>query len=168
MEMVRGTHQHLSGGRRTAGGTIEFHKLKKIEMKTVVRESTMVRPAAETPAKKLWISSLDLSAPNFHIQLVFFYLPNGDPNFFDTKVMKDALSRALVAFYPMAGRFKQGEDGRIEIDCQGQGALFLKAESDGVIDEFGDFAPRFEFLKLVPVVDYSLGIESYPILVSQV
>ncbi|MFS7940407.1 putative shikimate O-hydroxycinnamoyltransferase [Helianthus anomalus] len=55
-------------------------------MEIVVRESTMVRPAEETPSKKLWISSLDLMAPNYH-----------------TPVMKDDLSRALVAFYPMAG-----------------------------------------------------------------
>ncbi|KAJ0571045.1 putative quinate O-hydroxycinnamoyltransferase [Helianthus annuus] len=137
-------------------------------MKVVVRESTMVRPAEGTPTIKLWNSCLDLTAPNFHIQLVYFYRPNGAANFFDTKVMKDALSRALVAFYPMAGRFKRGEDGRVEVDCQGQGGLFLEAESDGEINDFSDFAPKFKFLKLVPVVDYSLGIDSYPLLVVQV
>ncbi|KAM0018665.1 putative quinate O-hydroxycinnamoyltransferase [Helianthus debilis subsp. tardiflorus] len=137
-------------------------------MEIVVRESTMVRPAEETPTKKLWISSLDLMAPNYHTPVVYFYRLNGAVNFFDTKVMKDALSRALVAFYPMAGRFIQGQDGRVEIDCQGQGALFLEAVSDGVVDDFGDFAPQMKFLKLVPVVDYSLGIQSYPLLVLQV
>ncbi|KAL8243519.1 hypothetical protein R6Q59_009777 [Mikania micrantha] len=137
-------------------------------MKTVVGESTMVRPAAETPSVKLWISSLDLTAPDFHIQLVYFYRRNGDTNFFDPKVMKDSLSRALVAFYPMAGRFERGEDGRIVVDCEGQGALFQEAESDGMIDEFGDFAPRIEFMELIPVVDYSLGIQSYPLLIVQV
>ncbi|XP_076893415.1 shikimate O-hydroxycinnamoyltransferase-like [Bidens hawaiensis] len=137
-------------------------------MKVTVKESVMVRPAEETPKITLWNSSLDLTSPYFHAPVVYFYRPNGAPNFFDTKVMKDALSRALVAFYPMAGRFKQGENGRIEIDCQGQGALFLEAECDSVVDDFGDFAPRFEFLKLVPMVDYSLGIESYPLLAWQV
>ncbi|KAJ0547644.1 putative quinate O-hydroxycinnamoyltransferase [Helianthus annuus] len=138
-------------------------------MKVVVRESTMVRPAEEeTQAKRLWLSSLDLMAPNFHAQQVYFYRPNGAPNFFDTRVMKDALSKALVAFYPLGGRLERGEDGRIEIDCRGQGALFVDAESDGVIDDFGDFAPGLEYLKLVPTVDYSLGIESFPLLISQV
>ncbi|KAL8243518.1 hypothetical protein R6Q59_009776 [Mikania micrantha] len=137
-------------------------------MKTVVGESTMVRPAAETPSVKLWNSSLDLTAPDFHIQVVYFYRRNGDSNFFDPKVMKDSLSRALVAFYPMAGRFARGEDGRIAIDCQGQGALFQEAESDGMIDEFGDFAPRIEFMELIPVVNYSRGIQSCPLLIVQV
>ncbi|KAJ0571044.1 putative quinate O-hydroxycinnamoyltransferase [Helianthus annuus] len=139
-----------------------------IQMKVVVRESTMVRPGEETPTTTLWNSSLDLIAVNSHAATVYFYRPNGATNFFDTKVMKDALSRVLVLFYPLAGRFKQDEDGRIEIDCQGQGVLFLEAESDGVIDDFGDFAPISESLKLRPVVDYSLGLGSYPLLTLQV
>ncbi|GKB23328.1 chloramphenicol acetyltransferase-like domain-containing protein, partial [Tanacetum coccineum] len=59
----------------------------------------------------------------------------------------------------VAGRLKEDEDDRIEIDCQGQGVLFVEAVSDGVIDDFGDFAPRMECLELIPTVDYSLGIE---------
>ncbi|XP_076893413.1 shikimate O-hydroxycinnamoyltransferase-like [Bidens hawaiensis] len=137
-------------------------------MKVVVRESTMVRPAKETPTVKLSNSCLDLISPNFNTLTVYFYRPNGATNFFDIKVMKDALSRALVTFYPLVGRFKLGEGGGIEIDCQGQGALFLEAESDSVIDDFGDFAPQMELLKLIPVVDCSLGIDSYPLLVLQV
>ncbi|KAJ0790288.1 putative quinate O-hydroxycinnamoyltransferase [Helianthus annuus] len=117
-------------------------------MKVVVRESTMVRPGEETPTTTLWNSSLDLIAVNSHAATVYFYRPNRATNFFDTKVMKDALSRG--------------------IDCQGQGVLFLEAESDGVIDDFGDFAPISESLKLRPVVDYSLGLGSYPLLTLQV
>ncbi|KAJ0750965.1 putative quinate O-hydroxycinnamoyltransferase [Helianthus debilis subsp. tardiflorus] len=128
----------------------------------------MVKPAEETPVVNLWNSCLDLTAASYHTKSVYFYRPNGAPNFFDTKVMKDALSRALVAFYPMARRFKHDQDGRIEISCQGQGVLFLEAESDGVIDDFSDFSLTLESLKLSPVVDYSLGIESFPLLLLQV
>ncbi|KAL9996704.1 putative quinate O-hydroxycinnamoyltransferase [Helianthus debilis subsp. tardiflorus] len=128
----------------------------------------MVRPGEETPTTTLWNSSLDLITANTHAKTVYFYRPNGATNFFDTKVMKDALSRALVSFYPLAGRFKQDKDGRVEIDCQGQGVLFLEAESDGIIDDFGDFAPTSESLKLRPMVDYSLGLGSYPLLTLQV
>nr|XP_043608335.1 shikimate O-hydroxycinnamoyltransferase-like [Erigeron canadensis] len=137
-------------------------------MKITIKESTMVRPAEETPRIKLWNSNVDLVVPNFHTPSVYFYRPNGEANFFDSKVMKDALSRALVPFYPMGGRLKRDEDGRIEIDCQGQGVLFVEAESDGVVDDFGDFAPTLELRKLIPEVDYSLGIESYSLLVLQV
>ncbi|XP_035846183.1 shikimate O-hydroxycinnamoyltransferase [Helianthus annuus] len=127
-------------------------------MKVVVRESTMVKPAEETPKVKLWNSCLDLIAPNFYTLMVYFYWPNGAPNFFDTKVMKDGLSRALVAFYPIAGRLRQGKDGRSEIDCQGQGVLFLEAESDGVIDDFAEFAPQLELLKIFPYQGIDLDL----------
>ncbi|GKA47705.1 shikimate O-hydroxycinnamoyltransferase-like protein [Tanacetum coccineum] len=137
-------------------------------MKITIKESTMVRPAEETPRIKLWNSNVDLVVPNFHTPSVYFYRPNGASNFFDAKVMKDALSKVLVPFYPMGGRLKRDEDGRIEIDCQGQGVLFVEAESDGVINDFGDFAPTLELRKLIPAVDYSLGIESYSLLVLQV
>nr|UHJ19789.2 hydroxycinnamoyl CoA malic acid hydroxycinnamoyl transferase [Echinacea purpurea] len=137
-------------------------------MKVVVKESTLVRPAEESPTRKLWLSSLDLTNMNANTPTVYFYRPNGAPNFFDRKVMKDALSRALVAFYPLAGRFKHDQDGRVEIDCQGQGALFLEAEADGLIDDFGDFSPTLEYLKLIPAVDDSQGIDSFPLMVLQV
>lgn len=130
----------------------------------------MVRPAKETPKTKLWMSNLDLMVPKYcHTQFVDFYQSNrAMSNFFDAEMMKEALSRVLVPFFPMGGRLNEDQDGRIEIDCQAQGVLFVEAESDGVLDDFGDFAPRLEFLKLFPTVDYSMGIESFPLLVVQV
>lgn len=137
-------------------------------MKITVKESTLVPPSQETPRRSLWNANVDLVVPNFHTPSVYFYRPSGSANFFDPEVLKDGLGRALVPFYPMAGRLKRGEDGRVEIDCQGQGVLFVVAESDGVVDDFGDFAPTLELRKLIPPVDYSLGIESYALLVLQV
>lgn len=128
----------------------------------------MVQPATETPQVKLWNSNVDLVVPNFHTPSVYFYRPTGSANFFDGKVLKEALSRALVPFYPMGGRLCRDEDGRIEIDCKGQGVLFVEAESDGMVDDFGDFAPTLELRRLIPAVDYSKGIESYALLVLQV
>ncbi|KAG9148494.1 hypothetical protein Leryth_027122 [Lithospermum erythrorhizon] len=137
-------------------------------MKIEVRESTLVKPAEETPKRSLWNSNVDLVVPNFHTPSVYFYRPTGSTNFFDSKVLKVALSCALVPFYPMGGRLKRDEDGRIEINCQGQGVLFVEAVSDGVVDDFGDFAPTLELRSLIPAVDYSKGIETYPLLVLQV
>lgn len=128
----------------------------------------MVRPAQDSPRISLWNSNVDLVVPNFHTPSVYFYRPTGAQNFFDPKVLKDALSKALVPFYPMAGRLKRDEDGRIEIDCNGEGVLLVLAQSNGVVDDFGDFAPTLELRRLIPAVDYSLGISSYALLVLQV
>ncbi|XP_042058587.1 shikimate O-hydroxycinnamoyltransferase-like [Salvia splendens] len=82
--------------------------------------------------------------------------------------MRAALGRALVPFYPMAGRLKVDEDGRIEIDCNAEGVLFVEAEADGAVDDYGDFAPSLELSRLIPLVDYSQGISAFPLLVAQV
>ena len=133
-----------------------------------VKESTMVRPAAETPRVALWNANVDLVVPRFHTPSVYFYRPTGAANFFDAGVLKDSLSKALVPFYPMAGRLKRDDDGRIEIDCNAEGVLFVEAETTSLIDDFGDFAPTLELKQLIPTIDYSGGISTYPLLVLQV
>lgn len=133
-----------------------------------VKQSTMVRPAEETPRRALWNSNVDLVVPNFHTPSVYFYRPNGVSNFFDAKVMKEALSKVLVPFYPMAARLRRDDDGRVEIYCDAQGVLFVEAETTAAIEDFGDFSPTLELRQLIPSVDYSAGIHSYPLLVLQV
>lgn len=138
------------------------------EMLINVKASTMVRPAEETPRTALWNSNVDLVVPNFHTPSVYFYRPNGASNFFDAVVLKEALSKALVVFYPMAGRLRRDDDGRVEIYCDGQGVLFVEADTAASVDDFGDFAPTLQLRQLIPTVDYSAGIETYPLLVLQV
>ncbi|XP_028792073.1 shikimate O-hydroxycinnamoyltransferase-like [Neltuma alba] len=135
-----------------------------------VKESTIVRPEAKTPQVVIWNSNVDLVVVDIHLPTVYFYRPTaaGASSFFDAKVLKEALSKALVPFYPVAGRLRRDDHGRVEIDCNGEGVLFVEAETDNVIDDFGDFAPTLELRQLIPAVDYSRGIETYPIFVSQV
>ncbi|KAM0960253.1 hypothetical protein ACFX2I_025235 [Malus domestica] len=138
---------------------------KKVTVR--VTESIMVKPAEEsTPRGTLWLSNSDLKLPSFHTSSVYFYRPSDADNFFDLGLLKKALGKTLVPCYPLAGRFKlNGENGRIEVDCNAEGVLFVVAESSSVLDDFGDFTPTPDFLKLIPTVDYSAGISSYPILV---
>ncbi|KAG6520834.1 hypothetical protein ZIOFF_017895 [Zingiber officinale] len=133
-----------------------------------VRRSTMVRPAEPTPQRRLWNSNLDLVVPRLHTPVVYFYRPVGSANFFDAEMMRDALARALVPFYPMAGRLARDEDGRIEIDCNGEGVLFVEADAEATVDDFGDFAPTMELKQLIPKVDYTEDISAFPLLVVQV
>ncbi|CAH8317035.1 unnamed protein product [Eruca vesicaria subsp. sativa] len=137
-------------------------------MKINVRNSTMVRPAAETPTTYLWNSNVDLIIARYHSSTVYFYRPNGSSNFFDPRVLKEALAKALVPFYPLAGSLRRDDNGRIEIDCNAAGALFVVADTPSVIDDLGDFAPSLNLSQLVPHVDYSPGIHTFPLLVLQV
>uniref|UniRef100_A0A5B6ZNY9 Putative shikimate O-hydroxycinnamoyltransferase-like n=1 Tax=Davidia involucrata TaxID=16924 RepID=A0A5B6ZNY9_DAVIN len=137
-------------------------------MKISVKESTLVRPAQETPKHTIWNSNLDLLVARIHLPTVYFYKSNGSPNFFESSVLKEALSRVLVPFYPVAGRLGRDDNGRFEINCNGEGVLFVEAKSESAIDDFGDFTPRPEFQQLVPAVDYSAHVSSYALFVSQV
>ncbi|XP_008790160.2 hydroxycinnamoyltransferase isoform X2 [Phoenix dactylifera] len=132
------------------------------------RRSTLVGPAEPTPRRRLWNSSLDLVVPRFHTPSVYFYRPDGSPDFFDAERLRAALAKALVPFYPMAGRLGRDEDGRIEIDCNGEGVLFVEAVADGMVDDFGDFAPTMELKRLIPKVEYTDDISAFPLLVLQV
>lgn len=133
-----------------------------------VKASIMVRPAEDTPRRILWNSNVDLVVSKMHTPSVYFYRPNGSTNFFDPQVLKEALGKALVTFYPMAGRLKRDKGGRIVINCNGEGVLFVEAETDAAIDDLGDFTPSVELRRLIPAVDYTADISSYAILVLQV
>nr|G0LD36.1 RecName: Full=Rosmarinate synthase; Short=MoRAS; AltName: Full=Hydroxycinnamoyl-CoA:hydroxyphenyllactate hydroxycinnamoyltransferase [Melissa officinalis]CBW35684.1 hydroxycinnamoyl-CoA:hydroxyphenyllactate hydroxycinnamoyltransferase [Melissa officinalis] len=135
-------------------------------MRIDIKDSTMVKPAAETPGGSVWLTNLDLLSPaNYHTLSVHFYHHDGSENFFDAAALKEALSRALVDFYPYAGRLKL-KDNRLEIDCNGEGVLLVEAESDGALAELGEFAPRPD-LNLIPQVDYAKGISTYPLMLFQ-
>ncbi|CAL1358703.1 unnamed protein product [Linum trigynum] len=156
-------------------------------MKVDVLKTSIVRPADEVTGsrprsqhhQRLWLSNLDLLHGRIHVRTVFFYRPGDDTyyssspaskeiSYFDARLLKDALSQALVAFYPFAGRLARDEKGRLEVHCNGEGALFREAEADVSLDELGEFKPGAELLKLLPSVDYSRGISSYPLLLLQV
>ncbi|EOY20479.1 Hydroxycinnamoyl CoA shikimate/quinate hydroxycinnamoyltransferase [Theobroma cacao] len=134
-------------------------------MEIAVKESTMVCPAEETPSRKLWVSNLDLVMTIYHISTVYCYRPTGSSDFFDTKVLKDSLSKILVPFYPIAGRLGYDENGRLEIICNAKGVLFMEVETTSIMDDLvQDFTDGSKVPQLVPKMDYSGGISSYPLL----
>ncbi|KAG9444237.1 hypothetical protein H6P81_015577 [Aristolochia fimbriata] len=86
------------------------------------------------------------------------------------RVLKEALGKALVPFYPLAGRLGRDENGRIDIDCNGEGALFVEAETDSYVDDMGGFAPSPELKKFLPDVRdiYSGDVSYFPLFMVQV
>ncbi|XP_011036967.1 PREDICTED: shikimate O-hydroxycinnamoyltransferase-like [Populus euphratica] len=132
-----------------------------------IKESAIVRPAEETPKKSLRSSNLDLLVPIVHVPTIYFYKPvNDSSSFFNPQVLKEALSKALVPFYHVAGRLEKDENGRMSILCNAKGVLFVEAETRSTIDELGDFTPHIEMLQFIPDVDRS-NIFSYPLLLLQ-
>lgn len=138
-------------------------------MKVNTKESIIVRPSQEMPKQPLWLSNMDLLHPRFYLPTVYLYKPNGSSNFFEATVLKEALGRVLVPFYPVAGRLARDENGRIEINCNGEGVLFVVADTDSTTEELGEFMPSMELRQLIPTVDSNLeDISPNPLLLLQV
>lgn len=136
----------------------------------IIRKQSMVTPLEATPRRMLWNSSLDLVIPRIHTPSVYFYSNlDGSEDFFRHEKLAEALAKVLVPFYPMAGRLKLDESGRIEINCNAEGVLLVEAQANhAVVADFGEFAPDPRLRQLVPQVDYSQDISSFPLLVLQV
>ncbi|XP_073010167.1 hydroxycinnamoyltransferase 4-like [Typha latifolia] len=113
-----------------------------------VVKSEFVVPSEETPRHSIWASNLDLAARRGYTPTVYFYRPNGDSNFFSVDILKSALAMALVPFYPFAGSLGLDRDGRIEINCTGEGAVFVVARSEYTLEDLDDFAPSNEMRDL--------------------
>ncbi|KAL5714944.1 shikimate O-hydroxycinnamoyltransferase [Ranunculus cassubicifolius] len=134
-------------------------------MKISISKSSMIVPSEETPKCSIWTSNID-QLFEWHVLCLYVYKPDGSSNFFDVGVLKDGLSKVLVPLYPMAGTLNCNTHDRAEILCNGKGALFIEAETDSILEDFGDFAPGMDKLKhLVPTVD---DPSSTPILMVQI
>jgi shikimate O-hydroxycinnamoyltransferase len=135
-------------------GSMAFH--------VQVLESSFVVPWEPTPRKGLWLSSLDtVQANKGHTPTIYLYSPKDvatAADFFDVARLKEAMAKALVAFYPLAGRLSvNDDDGRVEIDCNDEGALFVVARADDLtLDDVKEFKPSPELRRLfIPHIEPS-------------
>ncbi|MED6221723.1 hypothetical protein PIB30_057560 [Stylosanthes scabra] len=92
----------------------------------------LVAPADPTPHELKLLSDIDdqqsLRIYYSSVQL-FPYSPSmagKDP----VHVIREALSKAFVLYYPLAGRLREGPSGKLMVDCTGEGVLFIEADAD--------------------------------------
>ncbi|KAL6870760.1 hypothetical protein ACP4OV_014608 [Aristida adscensionis] len=118
-----------------------------------VVESSFIVPSKATPrTTELWLSPLDMEAASKgHTPILFFYRTD-DTNaadFFDVARLKEAMAKALVPFYPLAGRLGVDGHGRVKVSCNDEGVLFIVARSSlSAGDYFDDFKPSPELRRL--------------------
>ncbi|KAK4430463.1 Benzyl alcohol O-benzoyltransferase [Sesamum alatum] len=64
------------------------------------------------------------------------------------KVIRGALSRALVFYYPFAGRLREMAGRKLVVECTGEGVLFIEAEAELSLQQFGDtLHPPFPWME---------------------
>ncbi|KAK9272395.1 hypothetical protein L1049_002767 [Liquidambar formosana] len=97
-----------------------------------VGEQELVRPAAPTPREFKYLSNIDdQTGLRNHIPFVHFYSPSRTLCGQDLIVMmKQALAKVLVYYYPVAGRLRNADKGKLVVDCCGEGVIFREAHAD--------------------------------------
>ncbi|XP_071721202.1 benzyl alcohol O-benzoyltransferase-like [Rutidosis leptorrhynchoides] len=142
-------------------------------MFTVQRhEPELIIPDKPTPREVKTLSDIDSQKSlRMHVSGIFFY--HTDPKMGNQNpaiVIKEALAKVLVFYYPFAGRLKEDEMGKLMVDCTSEGVLFIEAEADVTLKQLGDVIhPPFTYTeKFLYDVPGSSGVFDSPLLLIQV
>jgi len=100
----------------------------------------LVPPAIPTPHEVKLLSDIDdQEGLRFHVPMVQIYGKQASMALKDpVEVIRQALSQTLVFYYPLAGRLREGPNRKLMVDCTGEGVMFIEADADVTLDEFGD------------------------------
>ncbi|RZC48338.1 hypothetical protein C5167_041291, partial [Papaver somniferum] len=97
-------------------------------------QPVLICPEKRTPKRPLYLSNIDnLNFLRYHFELLFAYrksVPIED--------LKSSLSEVLFHYYPLVGRIRicSEDEDRLEVDCNGKGALLAEGFMDFTVDEF--------------------------------
>lgn len=99
---------------------------------------TLVPPAEETENGLYFLSNLDQNIAVI-VRTIYCFKSEERGNENAVDVIKEALSKVLVHYYPLAGRLTISPEGKLIVDCTGEGAVFVEAEADcSIEDMIGD------------------------------
>ncbi|KAL4376538.1 hypothetical protein GQ457_02G021280 [Hibiscus cannabinus] len=132
-------------------------------------EPTLVCPALETPKGLYFLSNLDQNIAVI-VRTIYCFKSDEKGNENSAQVIKDALSKVLVHYYPLAGRLTISSEGKLIVDCSGEGVVFVEAEADCKMEDIGDITkPDPQTLeKLVYDIPSATNVLEMPPLVAQV
>ncbi|PON93392.1 Transferase [Trema orientale] len=130
----------------------------------------LIGPSAPTPRHSLYLSNLDdQKFLRFSIKYLYLFHKSASVT---PDALKQSLSRVLLHYYPLAGRLRTAaapDDQKLEVDCNGEGALFAEAFMDITADEFLELSrkPNRSWRKLLYRVE-ALSFLDVPPLIIQV
>ncbi|KAJ8458217.1 hypothetical protein OPV22_031143 [Ensete ventricosum] len=121
----------------------------------------LVSPCDPTPTDNLLpLSSMDKTAPvGFMLDLALVYGHGHEP----AKVIRGALSRALVPYHPVAGRIVASDKGEVEVASTATGVWFVEASADCTLEDVNRLerplsVPAAELLPQAPTKADSEGL----------
>jgi hypothetical protein len=131
-----------------------------------------VKPSKPTPHIIKLLSDVD-DQPTLRFQIPVIQFYKYDPNMKGkdpVDVIRKALAKTLVFYYPFAGRLREGPGRKLMVDCNDEGVLFIEADADVRLEQFGDaLQPPFPCLnELLFDVPGSSEVLNTPLLLIQV
>ncbi|KDP41799.1 hypothetical protein JCGZ_26817 [Jatropha curcas] len=132
-------------------------------------EPVLVTPEEETEKGLYFLSNLDQNIAVI-VRTVYCFKSNEEGNANSAEVIRNALKKVLVHYYPLAGRLTISSEGKLIVNCNGEGAVFVEAEANCAMEEIGDITkPDPDTLgKLVYDIPGAKNILEMPPLVAQV
>ncbi|KAF8762695.1 hypothetical protein HU200_009224 [Digitaria exilis] len=100
--------------------------------------SSLVAPSSATPHETLLLSVIDRVAGLRHLVRslhVFDGKAAAGGESTPAKTLREALGKALVDYYPFAGRFVAEEDGEVKVACTAEGVWFVEAAAACTLEE---------------------------------
>ncbi|XP_057437549.1 omega-hydroxypalmitate O-feruloyl transferase-like [Lotus japonicus] len=107
------------------------------QLSVKLSEPALVLPAEETKKGMYFLSNLDQNIAVI-IRTVYCFKTAEKGNEKAGEVIKSALKKVLVHYYPLAGRLSISPEGKLIVECTGEGALFVEAEANCSLEEIGD------------------------------
>ncbi|RWW08727.1 hypothetical protein GW17_00027819 [Ensete ventricosum] len=95
---------------------------------------SFIAPCEATPRSSLGLSVIDrVPALRHMVRSLHVFTHGREP----ARVIREALSKALVKYYPFAGRFVDDPDGsgEVRVVCTGEGAWFVEAKTDCSLED---------------------------------
>lgn len=136
------------------------------------RDPELIAPAKPTPREVKLLSDIDdQDGLRFQIPVIQFYRKEASQEGKDpVEVIREAVAKTLVFYYPFAGRLREGRGRKLMVDCTGEGVLFLEADADVTLNQFGDaLQPPFPcWEELLYDVPGSADVLNTPLLLIQV
>ncbi|KAH6837627.1 HXXXD-type acyl-transferase family protein [Perilla frutescens var. hirtella] len=145
---------------------------KTLTFKVARKNPELIAPAKPTPHEFKLLSDIDdQEGLRFQIPVIQFYRRNPSAEGKDpVEVIRDAIAKALVFYYPFAGRLRERAARKLVVECTGEGVMFIEADADVTLQQFGDaLQPPFPCLEeLLFDVPASAGVLDCPLLLIQV
>ncbi|KAL3729818.1 hypothetical protein ACJRO7_026891 [Eucalyptus globulus] len=126
--ILRGTFESFENESKNEAGNEKPRNTgatRKLDVK--IANAVHVSPARETFGGLYALSNLDQTLP-FMIEIMFAFNGEGrGSRSAAIETIRESLAKALVEFYPFAGRLAMGIDGRMAVRCTGEGVPFVEA-----------------------------------------